>query len=343
MLVHTVSALVTIGVYGIYMVHLNIAKFRFNLKALEPIVLPSYKGSAIRGGFGYAFKRVSCAIRNKECPDCLLKEKCVYSYVFETPLPQGTSIMRKYKSVPHPFIIEPPKEKRINYKPGDELSFKLILVGKAIDYLPYFIYSFHELGEMGIGKGRGKYELKSVEGLDASDTEAGAFKHIYNAETKVLKSFNSINVNVDTDMSEHESHESNDMKQLTISFETPTRISYNQQLAVDLEFHVFIRQLMRRLSLLSYFHCGLDKPDSDFKKIIEKAREIKVQKEDLKWFDWERYSTRQNTWMKLGGFVGEITFKGDIEPFMPMIRAGQTLHVGKGTAFGLGKYEIVNS
>ena len=43
--------------------------------------------------------------------------------------------------------------------------------------------------------------------------------------------------------------------------------------------------------------------------------------------------------MKMGGFVGEITFEGDIEPFMPILKAGEVLHVGKGTGFGLGKYK----
>ncbi len=70
--------------------------------------------------------------------------------------------MRKYTSAPHPFIIEPPPEKKRGYTPEDEITFNLTLVGKAVDYLPYFIYTFDELGKMGIGKGRGKYELKKV-------------------------------------------------------------------------------------------------------------------------------------------------------------------------------------
>jgi len=38
---------------------------------------------------------------------------------------------------------------------------------------------------------------------------------------------------------------------------------------------------------------------------------------------------------------GEITFEGNIEPFMPLIKAGEVLHIGKGTGFGLGRYRIV--
>ena len=33
-------------------------------------------------------------------------------------------------------------------------------------------------------------------------------------------------------------------------------------------------------------------------------------------------------------------FQGVIEPFIPLIKAGEALHVGKGTAFGLGRYRV---
>ncbi len=42
-------------------------QFNFKITAKEPIILPAYKGSTFRGDFGYAFKRVLCAIKDKEC------------------------------------------------------------------------------------------------------------------------------------------------------------------------------------------------------------------------------------------------------------------------------------
>ena len=42
-------------------------QFDFRLTAKEPLILPAYKGSTFRDGFGYAFKRVLCAIKDKEC------------------------------------------------------------------------------------------------------------------------------------------------------------------------------------------------------------------------------------------------------------------------------------
>ena len=309
----------------------NYQQFVFTINPEEPLILPSYKGSTLRGGFGYAFKRVVCAIRNKECPDCILKERCVYSYIFETPPPSDTKIMRKYKTVPHPFVIEPPSEKKRGYKPGDEINFGLTLIGKAIDCLPYFIYTFDELGKIGIGKGKSKYELKNVS-CDG--------KTIYDSGTKTLKAFGTSSLYLPRCLSLPREPKDYKREAVSLSFLTPTRLVYNGHLSIDLEFHMLIRQLVRRISLLYYFHCGGDPSEWNFRGIINAAEAVKVTRSELRWYDWERYSGRQETRIKMGGFVGEITFEGVIEPFMPIIKAGEVLHVGKGTGFGLGRYRI---
>src|SRR4030042_6117797 len=145
--------------------HFQFAPFQFLLKALDTINLPAYKGSTFRGAFGHSFKKVVCVNRERICNSCLLKDKCVYSYVFETPPPPDTSKMRKYPFAPHPFIITPPLEEKKVYRGGETLCFELTLIGKSIDYIPYFIYTFDELGRIGIGKGKGKYQLDEVRAI----------------------------------------------------------------------------------------------------------------------------------------------------------------------------------
>jgi CRISPR-associated endoribonuclease Cas6 len=126
---------------------------------------------------------------------------------------------------------------------------------------------------------------------------------------------------------------------LNLVFVTPTRLKFDGNLSPKPEFHILIRNLLRRISLLSYFHCG-EELDLDFKGLIENSKSIKIKEEKLSWVDWERYSNRQETKMKMGGFVGSITFEGDLKAFLPFILLGEYIHVGKGTSFGLGKYEI---
>lgn len=325
---------------------MNVCRCQLHIEPRQPIILPSYKGSTLRGGFGNAFKKVVCALKSKECSDCILKEQCVYSYVFETPPPKGTTVMRKYLSVPHPFIIEPPPEKRMGYKPGDELTFGLTLIGKAIDYLPYFIYTFDELGNMGIGKGRGKYTLKTVcqkKTNSSPDSHCRAIPadeqdtQIYTSETKKLTSFDPENLSLHMKPPDDEDDREGT---LTLNFLTPTRINYSGNLTCDLEFHILIRQLLRRISMLSYFHCGVDPTQWDFNGFINKAKDVTIKTKNLKWYDWQRYSARQEQKIDMGGFMGSITYEGKLAPFLSLLQAGEILHVGKAATFGLGRYEM---
>jgi len=311
---------------------LKYQKLRFYLEAIEPIILPPYKGSALRGGFGAAFKKIACVIKKNTCAECLLKDQCAYAYIFETSPPEGSSIlkMEKYESIPRPFILEPPKENKRVYEPKEKFYFDLILIGKSISYLPYFILVFSELGQMGLGRGKGKFKLQEIWHKDMK---------IYSDESKALKKIEpeSIEIpeyiNLDKDMVEDE--------EVTIEFITPVRLKYHRDLVVKLEFFILITNLLRRLNLLNYFHGDARQPGWDHKQLIELARQVEIKYDCLSWYDWERYSGRQKTRLKLGGLKGRITYWGKIGRFRPWLKAGEIFHVGKATAFGLGEYVIL--
>jgi len=55
---------------------LYLAKYRFTLRARETLILPAYKGSTLRGGFGSVFHKLICVNKNKDCSNCLLRDKC---------------------------------------------------------------------------------------------------------------------------------------------------------------------------------------------------------------------------------------------------------------------------
>ena len=122
--------------------HFTLAGFKFYLNFLEEARLPAYLGSTLRGSFGVAFKKVVCTLKDTACAQCLLKNRCVYSYIFETPIENPSEITEKYHYAPHAFVLNPPWHNHRQYRPGDELVFQLTLIGKAIDYLPYFIFTF---------------------------------------------------------------------------------------------------------------------------------------------------------------------------------------------------------
>ena len=86
--------------------------------------------------------------------------------MFETPLPEEIATIfapiRGALDAPHPFVLEPPDEEKQNYSDDDRLAFHLIVIGRAMDYLPYFLFAFDELGRIGLGKGKGHFQLESA-------------------------------------------------------------------------------------------------------------------------------------------------------------------------------------
>ena len=120
--------------------------------------LPAFSGSAWRGALGHALKKTVCVVRNIACNQCLLKNACAYSYVFETPPPTNTEKMRKYTSVPHPFVLQLPAS-----VDAEDYTVKLNLFGHGERYLPYLIHALQKAGEEGIGGQRKVFHLQSVE------------------------------------------------------------------------------------------------------------------------------------------------------------------------------------
>ncbi len=308
---------------------LAIAKYKFLLRARDVLILPPYKGSTLRGGFGISFRQICCVNKKvKTCSNCTLKEKCAYAYIFETSPSRQTNRLKNLSEIPRPFVIEPPLEDKTVYRQGETLGFNLILIGKAIDYFPYFVFTFKELGNIGIGKNRGGYELYQI---CSSDN-----KKIYDSRDETIR-----NINSEISFDDYLITNFSNADSFSLSFTTPTRIKFRNDLVVKPEFHILIRSLLHRLSALSYFHCG-EELKVDYNLLISQAEEIRIKESSLRWVDWERYSSRQDTRMKLGGFIGKVTYTGEFSPFLHPLFFGQYTHVGKNTTFGLGRYEIVN-
>jgi CRISPR-associated endoribonuclease Cas6 len=311
---------------------LTVLPLQLTVRVQTPILLPRYKGATLRGGFGSVFKETVCVVEHRDCSRCLLRTRCAYPYVFDTPVPDGAVRMRKYTTAPHPFVLLPPLGRQSVYRPDETLTFGCTLIGRGIDYLPYFIYTFERLGARhGLGKGRGRFTVEGVSWLPPGREPAV----IYCSEDKTLyNTFRPLHVQNLPQVAAPAS-----LHTLTLRFLTPTRLVYAGSLTETLEFHVLMRVLLRRLSNLVYFHCGAEL-QLDFRGLIAAAEQVQVAANRLWWYDWERYSTRQDTHMKLGGVLGQVTYAGNLQPFLPLLQLGVYVHVGKGTSFGLGKYVI---
>ena len=293
--------------------------------------MPEYKGSTFRGAFGYALKQVVCALKRNDCKECLLKNNCFYAYVFELRQNDvSEKDGKKIAALPHPYVIEPPDNKKISFKKGDDFNFDLLLFGKANDGLPYFIYAFEVMSEKGIGRGlaggRGKYKIVNVQ----SDG-----KMIYNSEKKKIN-----NCQVAIDLNKHfPANDDHNIDSIELNLLTPLRLKYQNTLKADIPFHVLIRAALRRVSSLFDAH-GDGEPALDYRNLVKRADHVAVLSSSLVWHDWERYSNRQERQMLMGGMIGKITYRGNLSEYMPLLHICEQVHLGKQTTFGLGKIKV---
>lgn len=302
-------------------------KYQFLCRLKTETILPPYKGSTFRGVLGRALKKVVCALKIQKCDTCLLNRKCVYALVFETQAALNAPEGSKISSPPHPLVIEPPLTTENRFPEGSSFDFDLLLFGEVNNNLPYFIYAFDQMGKIGIGKKvngkRGQFVLKEVRYGE---------RLVYSEKDQKLiatDSFNELSLPDPRIFSE-------DSFCLRLSLDTPLRLKFKNRLKADLPFHVLVRAMLRRIS--SLLNCyGDGEPPLDYRGLVKRAEEVRIAEKDLKWFDWRRYSHRQDQGMLMGGMIGSVTYRGKIGEFMPLIDFCSRVHLGKQTSFGLGK------
>lgn len=288
--------------------------------------MPEYKGSAFRGVFGHAFKRVVCALRTQECVSCLVREACTYQRVFETGVAAQDGPRTGVKVAPHPYVLVPPLEERTRYAAGDRLSLDLLLMGPARGILPYLVYTFQEVGRLGLTAERKPLVLRSVEGFGEQGWEV-----VFNdAEGQLRRSAVPAPAPHPTPLDGI----------VSMDLVTPMRLQEKGRLLSELTFGSLFLAVWRRHQLLSRYYGGEGEVSGH--ELFEAAKRIETLGERVQWKDWTRWSNRQQTKMQLGGLFGRAQFRGDLSPFATWLAWAERFHVGKATSFGLGKVQLVS-
>ena len=113
---------------------------------------------------------------------------------------------------------------------------------------------------------------------------------------------------------------------------TPLRLKYQNGLKADLPFDVLTRAMLRRISSLCEYH-GQGEPGLDYRRLVAHAKDVAVKESHIGWYDWRRYSNRQEQAMMMGGMVGKITYAGVPGEYLPLLKFCEQTHLGKATTF----------
>jgi len=305
---------------------IHMQTFTFHCRFTTDARLPGYLGSTLRGAMGWSLKRTTCALRRQQCAGCLLRQQCVYAWIFETEQYRDTG-GRTINARPHPFVLQP-GGCRENMQPGESISFSLLLLDRAVEMLPHLVYAVRIMGESGIGSGRrqglGRFALQQV----TTDGQT-----IYSADTETLASCpepSCIGLGKKTGCGP---------SLLKVYLLTPLRFKQGNRMKTDLPFHNLVRVCLRRIAALEEAY-GDGEPDLDYLGLVEQARQVEVQDSSIRWQKLYRWSNRQRQNTSLSGLAGSITYSGELGEFLPILRYGEQVNIGKQTVFGLGKIAI---
>jgi len=291
--------------------------------------LTGWPANRLRGALGASLRHIACATKAPRCEGCPLLQTCAYAYCYETQAVLESKFHGVGQEVPRPYVV------RLAPKGADtpgEVAFELVLVGRAVDLLPYFLLAVREWQADGRGPGR---QTATLQEAIAIQPLSGERFEVYSADDATMR-VPPWSVGPDDLDSAVQGLPTG---RLEVEFLSPTRLKHRGQLLNRPEFNALVAALARRIEAMQQCH--------DLPAIVDDGRALVKLSEGVELVEWtgeersrHRYSYRQRREMRLEGFIGRAVYEGDLKPFFPLLRIGELVHVGKGAVLGLGRYRV---
>ena len=346
--------------------HLNLLYLTFRLEASAPVVLPPFLGSTLRGAFGSALKQFFCFVPHGDCRRCWFFEACPYQSIFESPNlvddKNNHPKLRGQKSLPHPFVLVPPPPRRkfpanreniVSNIPnfnnaycsnhldaGDYLQFSILLIGTAATFWAQILTAVRLAAENGLGENRIPFRLRQA---FANDGQGQPVK-VYDDEKARITIAGAAPVTLDRLAAARADALAGMIVQsgnqnLSIEFQTPARIRIADRLGRQIGLPDFLKKVTERIEFLARLYA--QPPQTiDFREFIAAAAQSSAVSQ-LQTHTFEQYSNRQRGKTARPVETGSLIFSGtDLIKYLPVLTAGEILHVGTNTSDGFGRYLI---
>lgn len=304
-------------------------RFRFHFRSAGALSFPPYKsGNIVRGAFGAIFRKLVCIPGCSDAKTCEVRATCPYARVFEPQAARGEG-PSGLADWPRPFAFRAAHLDGRSISPGESFHFDVHIFDVRDPALPYFVLAFAQLAREGLGPGRGRADLTSVDQLDLHNATVA---QVFEGEQFQMRELAAPNI---VDLSEAPER----VDRLRVRFVTPTELKVGHQLADRPEFGILFGRLRDRISTLRALY-GAGPLEIDFRAMGERAAAVRMTRCELQRTEVDRLSSRTGQRHPLGGFVGEVEYEGGVGEFLAYLRLGEWVGVGRQTVWGKGEMEI---
>ena len=301
---------------------LDWCSFTLKFAARQSGCMPPFPGSAIRGAFGHALKRLVCLMRHKVCDGCTLEHVCVYTKIFEARAASVADNSKRNLQPPTPFVLNTSFLSRKTFQKDDTLEIGFRLFGSAVSASPFVLKSMSDAGEHGLGSNRLSFRLIEV----SQWGEGNNWRPGQTYPPPIIRGTPPVTG------SEFHWH-----------FVTPVRLRSNGK---PVDHHRatpqdLARSVLRRLRLLvqGYGDPKYLKLPSDMKR---RTASLRFTDCNLSWKSLQRFSSRQSKTQSVSGFVGTVGLDFSNAPeWGPILAWAPIIHIGKGTSMGLGRVDMI--
>lgn len=256
-----------------------------------------------------------------------MRRQCAYAYCFATEAEQETKFQAAGQEAPRPYVLRVPA----GGGAVRETHFQLVLLGAAVPLLPYFVLAVNEWWELGIGPGHVMTGLQSAVAVHPFTGE----RHTIFEEGASRLTPPQWEVTVEQLLAAAPPP----ARELQVQFLTPTVLRFQGKPLAVPQFAPLVATLARRAEALCRHH-ALPAVVADAPALIRSSREVALRSWEGGTEQRRRYSSRQWRSMCVEGFVGTAVFEGELAPYLPLLKLGEYMHVGKGAVMGLGEMKV---
>jgi hypothetical protein len=306
-------------------------RLRFRFRAVGELHFPPYKsGNIVRGAFGSIFRKLVCMPSCREAKTCEVHSTCPYALVFEPQAARGEG-PSGLADWPRPFVFRAAHLDGSTVRQGEGFHFDVHIFDVRNSALAYFVLSFAQLAREGLGPGRGRAELAAVDQLNLDGVTVAP---LFDGEQFQIRDLAAPSV---LDLSD--SPDPVQVQRARIRFVTPTELKSGHQVAERPEFGILFGRLRDRISTLRTLY-GTGPLEIDFRTMGDRAAAIRMTQCEFQRTEVDRLSSRTGQRHSLGGFVGEVEYKGNLGEFLPYLQLGKWVGVGRQTVWGKGEIEL---
>lgn len=313
---------------------LPLARLEFTLRAKDPVLLsPGYQGNLVKGVIGASVRKTLCRKRSEDCETCGLQYACPYSRLFETP---ADAEGNRPGALAHPIVFEAPTLDNPQLEEGELFTFRATLFGEGIKFLPYLFVAAGLAAQQGLGKPlpatrrRGRMELLTLDQRLVSGNRKRLAGPRTSPQAPVAETL--------ADYAGLVRHRK--PRRVKVELLPPElKLLVKKRLIVEPSLPELVNAARWRLTL-QLRNLKVDARGYHAGELLTACQAAPLVTSQFKRSDWSRYSGRQQQRVEYWGAVGWGEWEGVSPEAIAVLRAGEVLHLGKGTVYGLGGIKL---